>query len=140
MIRLAVILLAGVVVGAARSPPPAHGPVRIVVRAARSRLPLPPAPPAHAPAGVVVGAAARLSFPLPPLPPTHAPAGEPAPLPDTDLSQPTPGAETATFHVRVFSLDEHDAGLAFIPGSAYPAPEDRKPMQTPGVTVSLPMQ
>jgi hypothetical protein len=42
--------------------------------------------------------------------------------------------------VRIFSLDEHDSGLGFIPGSAYPAPEDRKPMQTPGITVSVPMQ
>jgi hypothetical protein len=140
MIRLAAIVLAGVLVCAAGSSPPtprAHVPTRLVGRAAR--LPLPPAPPAHASAGVVVRTA-RSSFPLPPLPPTHAPAGEAAPLPDDDLSRPTPGTETATFHVRMFSLDEHDSGLAFIPGSAYPAPEDRKPMQTPGVTVSVPMQ
>jgi hypothetical protein len=42
--------------------------------------------------------------------------------------------------VRIFSLNEHDSGLGFIPGSAYPAPEDRKAMQTPGITLSVPMQ
>ena len=53
---------------------------------------------------------------------------------------PGSGAQKARFHVRIFSLDEHDSGLGFIPGSAYPAPEDRKPMQTPGITVSVPMR
>lgn len=142
MIRPAAFLLAGVLVGAAGSSPstaPAYVPARLVVRAARSRLPLPPMPPAHAPAGVVVGAAGS-SIPLPPRPPTHVPAGEPAPMPDDDLRRPTLGTETVRFHVRMFSLDEHDSGLAFIPGSAYAAPEDRKPMQTPGVTLSVPMQ
>jgi len=61
-------------------------------------------------------------------------------VPDADLEVPTPRTQTTKFHVRVFSLDEHDSGLGFIPGSAYPAPEDRKPMQTPGITVSVPMQ
>lgn len=122
MIRPAAILLAGFVVGAARS-----------------SLPLPPTPPAHAPVGVVVRAA-RLSLPLPPTPPPHAPAGGSAPLPDGDLQPPRLGTPTTEFNVRMFSLQEHGDGLAFIPGSAYPAPEDRKPVQTPGFTVSLPVQ
>jgi hypothetical protein len=61
-------------------------------------------------------------------------------VPDADLQVPAPHTQTTTLHVRIFSLDEHGSGLGFIPGSAYPAPEDRKPMQTPGITVSVPMQ
>lgn len=121
MIRAAAILLAASVLGAAR-------------------LPLPPTPPAHAPAGAVLHAA-RSSLPLPPLPPADAQTGEPAPLPDGNLPpSPSVGTETTKFNVRMFSLDEHGGGLAFIPGSAYVPPEDRKPMQTPGITVSLPVR
>jgi len=96
-------------------------------------------PPAHAPANDVAGAAPG-PLPVPPPPPAQALAAEPAPLPDADLQMPTPRAQTTRVHVRIFSLDEHDSGLGFIPGSAYPAPEDRKPMQTPGITVSVPMR
>lgn len=121
MIRPTVILLAGIVVGAAR-------------------LPLPPTPPVHVPAGDA--AAERSSLPLPPRLSggARAEAGEPAPLPNDDLQPPASGPETEKFNVRIFSLDEHDGGMAFIPGSTYRAPEARKPMQTPGVTVSLPLQ
>lgn len=100
MIRLAAMLVAGAVVGAARSP---------------------------------------LPLPLPPTPPKHIPAGDAAPVPDRLLSYDR-GARSTEFHLRIFSLQEHDSGVAFIPGSAYAAPEDRKFMQTPGFTVSLPMQ
>jgi hypothetical protein len=90
-------------------------------------------------AGAVAGAA-RSSLPLPPTPPKHIPAGEPAPVPDGSLLPSERGTRTTEFNLRFFSLKEHDGGLAFIPGSAYPAPVDRKLMQTPGFTVSLPMQ
>jgi len=87
-----------------------------------------------------VAGAAAWSLPLPPRPPVQVLAEELAPLPDADLAMPGARAQRARFHVRIFSLDEHDSGLGFIPGSAYPAPEDRKPMQTPGITVSVPMR
>jgi hypothetical protein len=119
MIRPAAILLAGSVVAAARSASPLH-----------------PTPPARAP---VVGAA-RSSLPLPPTPPAHAPSEVLAPLPGGDLRTSELGTPTTEFSVRMFSLQEHGGGLAFIPGSAYPAPEDRKPVGTPGFTVSLPMR
>ncbi len=90
-------------------------------------------------AGLVVGAA-RSSLPLPPTPPKHAPAGEAAPVPDASLLPSDPGTRTTEFNLRIFTLQEHDGGLASIPGSAYAPPVDRKLMQTPGFTVSLPMQ
>jgi hypothetical protein len=92
-------------------------------------------------AGAVTGAAgSSLPLPLPPVPPKHIPAEEAAPVPDRGLRAPDRDTRTAEFRLRIFSLDEHDSGLAFIPGSAYAAPEDRKLMQTPGFTVSLPLQ
>ncbi len=90
-------------------------------------------------AGAVVGAA-RSSLPLPPTPPKHIPTGEAAPVPDRSPLTADRGTRTTEFRLRIFSLDEHDSGLAFIPGSTYAAPEDRKLMQTPGFTVSVPMQ
>ena len=116
-----------------------HAPIRVVVHRSRRSLPLPPLPPGHAPGAVVAGTGLR-SLPMPPHPPAQALVGEPAPVPDDDLAVPVPRAQTATLHVRIFSLDEHGSGLGFIPGSAYPAPEDRKPVQTPGITVSVPVQ
>jgi hypothetical protein len=90
-------------------------------------------------AGAVVGAAGS-SLPLPPTPPEHIPSGEAAPVPDGSLLSSDRGARTTEFRLRIFSLQEPDSGVAFIPGSAYAAPEDRKFMQTPGFTISLPMQ
>ena len=153
MIRPVAILLVGVLVGAAKSPPaptapppkpPAlassrHAPIKVVVHRVRRSSRVPPKPPAESRPGALAGAAAW-SLPLPPRPPVQVLAGELAPLPDADLEMPGSGAQKARFHVRIFSLDEHDSGLGFIPGSAYPAPEDRKPMQTPGITVSVPMR
>lgn len=169
MIRPAAILLAGVVLGAARLPlPPAppphtpgHGdpahvdaapvarspvarPARVAggVRAVAGarRLPLPP-PRGRVRAGAEVVTDARSSLPVPPSPSAQvrARAGQLAPLPESILPEPVP-AEGSKVNVRIFSLKEQQGGLAFIPGSAYAAPEDRKPMQTPEVTFSLPLR
>lgn len=90
-------------------------------------------------AGVLAGAAGP-NLPLPPTPPERPPAGEPAPIPNSDLRQQARATPTTEFYVHIFSLQEHGGGLAYIPGSAYPAPEDRRFAQTPGITVSVPMR
>lgn len=88
-----------------------------------------------------MAAGARSSLPVPPSPSAgdRADIGQLAPLPESILPVPVP-AEDTKVNVRIFSLKEQQGGLAFIPGSSYAAPEDRKPMQTPGVTFSLPLR
>lgn len=89
--------------------------------------------------GVLVGAAAPL-LPLPPTPPEDAPITEPAPVPNADAMLPDAGGSGTQFNLRMFSMREYGNGQAYIPGSAYQSPEERKAMQTPGFTVSVPMR
>ncbi|HEY1932074.1 MAG TPA: hypothetical protein VGG99_08685 [Acetobacteraceae bacterium] len=92
--------------------------------------------------GLLVGAAApSLPLPLPPAPPADLAIGEPAPIPDSDLLPPDAGASPGTqVNLHLFTMREYGNGLAYIPGSAYESPEERKAMQTPGLTVSVPVR
>lgn len=90
--------------------------------------------------GLLLGAAAP-ALPLPPLPPAHPPTDQAAPVPNVDVRAPqTVVLPHTAVGVRVFRMPGNATGLAFIPGSAYDSPEDRRPVQTPGITVSVPMQ
>jgi hypothetical protein len=96
-------------------------------------------------AGLVVGAAhARVPppppLPLPPTPPANARADQSAPVPYANPPSATASNGIGGFRLRIYSLDEHDSGSAYIPGSGYSAPLSRKPMQTPGFSVSLPFK
>jgi len=88
--------------------------------------------------GVLLGAASP-ALPVPPVPPP--PTALAAPVPNLDVRPPFAPVVTGTsLDVRVFRMKEYPAGLAFIPGSAYQSPEDRRPVQTPGFTLSVPMR
>jgi hypothetical protein len=90
--------------------------------------------------GLLVGAAAP-SLPLPPTPPTNPPTSEPAPVPESDLtSQGSAAPRGMQVNLQMFTLREYGNGLAYIPGSAYESPVERKPLQTPGLTVSVPVR
>jgi hypothetical protein len=87
------------------------------------------------------GAAPALPLPLPPLPPPHPPSDEAAPLPNADVRAPLDGTVAHTIiSPRIFTMQEYDPGTGFIPGSQHQAPEERKLIQTPGFTVSVPLQ
>ncbi|HVZ09417.1 hypothetical protein [Rhodopila sp.] len=62
-------------------------------------------------------------------------------MPDRDIS---PGAADAiqrvSVGVKVFHAPTDDSGLAFAPGSRFHTPEERKPIQTPGLSVTVPIQ
>ena len=90
--------------------------------------------------GWLVSAAGPL-LPVPPMPPTHAPNDRAAPVPNPDLfPPPAPVSQSAALHPHIFHMNEFGTGLGFIPGSAYQSPEERKPTQTPGFTVTVPIQ
>lgn len=95
-------------------------------------------------AGLLLAAAAprRVPLPLPPPLPANPPADLAAPMPDDDLRGPEaltrgPYAEWA---LRIYRMQEFGTGDGFIPGSAYQSPEQRRPMQTPGFIVTVPLQ
>jgi hypothetical protein len=90
---------------------------------------------------LLAGAAPARRLPLPPPLPVDPPTDEPAPVPDADLR--TPNAldpDQSAFALRVYRMQEHSTGEGFIPGSEYQSPEQRRPLQTPGFMVTLPLQ
>jgi hypothetical protein len=95
------------------------------------------------------GAAPRGSLPLPrslplPLPPPlpiDPPLDLAAPVPNRALRLPERIVQDATaFALRLYSMQDLGTGEGYIPGSAYQSPEQRKPMQTPGFMVTVPLK
>jgi hypothetical protein len=89
---------------------------------------------------VALGAMAD-DLPVPPLPPEHPPPGDIAPVPDRDVHPPlTPVSNGPSVEIRQFRNRPYDPGMGFAPGSRYQTSEDRKPIQTPGLSISVPLQ
>ncbi len=86
-------------------------------------------------------AAMAESLPVPPMPPADPVVGEVAPVPDPDASAPISlSAEQPRVDVKLYRATPYDPGLGFAPGSRYRSSEDRKPIQTPGLSVSVPLR
>jgi hypothetical protein len=83
-----------------------------------------------------------LPLPLPPPLPANPPADHAAPVPNDDPHIPDEGARQgrASWALRVYPMQEFDTGNGYVPGSAYQSPEQRKPIQTPGFMVTVPLQ
>lgn len=79
-------------------------------------------------------------LPLPPIPPVSPPSSTAAPIPDNDFYPPQSSAKAGpTVALKFFRSQTFDPGLGFAPGSRYRSTEDRRPIQTPGITVSVPL-
>jgi hypothetical protein len=92
---------------------------------------------------VLVAAVPAMAEPLPepPAPPARVPEPDAAPTPDRDArGDSTPDTQHAGVELRVFRPAQGDTGLAFSPGSRFRTPEERKPMQTPGVSFTVPLE
>jgi hypothetical protein len=88
------------------------------------------------------GASPRHSLPVPPIPPPNPPTDQLAPVPNPDLREPT---EIATEGARVGLQDFrartfNNQGLGYTPGSQYESTEDKRPIQTPGLSVQVPLR
>ena len=114
------------------------------VAVARTVPPIPPVPPRHlqpdkatpVPNRIVV---ARTTLPVPPVPPRHPPSDEAAPIPDRDARAPVkPQGEQTRLNVEFYRMNDHDTSQGFAPGSKYQSDEDRKAIQTPGLSVTVP--
>lgn len=87
------------------------------------------------------GASPAPSLPVPPIPPADAPADQSAPMPDLDARAPSgDAAQHVTVSVQDFRVERFYQGLAFSPGSRFATSEEKRPIQTPGVTVQVPLQ
>jgi hypothetical protein len=80
-------------------------------------------------------------LPLPPIPPARAPAEQAAPTPDRDAHAPS---ASTTDGVRIrpqdFRVRQFNQGLGYAPGSQFETSEDKRPIQTPGLSVQVPLQ
>lgn len=80
------------------------------------------------------------ALPVPPIPPEHYPLGETAPVPNLDTMVPmAPLSDAPKISVRLYRARPYDPGFGFAPGSRYQDTEERKPIQTPGFSVSVPL-
>jgi hypothetical protein len=80
-------------------------------------------------------------LPVPPVPPERYPLGETAPVPNLDATAPVaPLSDEPTLAVRMYRARTYDPGYGFAPGSRYQSTEDRKPIQTPGFSINVPLK
>jgi hypothetical protein len=91
---------------------------------------------------IVLGPAALAGeLPVPPLPPEQPVLAEIAPVPNVDAQAPVvAGSDAPSIDVRLYRAQPYDPGLGFAPGSRYQTTEDRKPIQTPGLSIKVPLQ
>ncbi len=88
-----------------------------------------------------VGAAPAPSLPVPPIPPEHPPMDQSAPIPNPDARAPQDGSSGGTqVGLTDFRLDRQDQSLGYSRGSQFQTNEDRRVIQTPGLTVRVPLQ
>ncbi len=89
---------------------------------------------------LTAAAAPETLLPVPPIPPSQPPTDMAAPVPDDDLRPPVTVAEgDPQFKLQVYRVHRYDGSQGFLPGSRYESTEDRKPIQTPGISVSVPL-
>ena len=91
---------------------------------------------------VIFGPAAMAQdLPVPPIPPEHPLLPDTAPVPDIDAQAPVAAASDApSVDVKFYRATLYDPGLGFAPGSQYQINEDRKPLQLPGIGISMPLK
>ena len=121
-----------------------------------ARLPVPPVPPSvppparvakvpnHSTKAISTKAVWSRKTPIPPIPP-HATSqlAKPAPVPDQDAQPPPDPNSTPHTKVSVANFRRQptaDSGAGFPYGSQFQSREDARPIQTPGLTVTIPLR
>jgi hypothetical protein len=81
------------------------------------------------------------SLPIPPIPPAHPPADEAAPMPDPDLRPPAGEIRSGPqIKLQDFRQGREDQSLGYSPGSHFRTSEDKRVIQTPGLSVQVPLR
>jgi hypothetical protein len=89
---------------------------------------------------LIGGPAVAETLPLPPTPPAQVTQSENAPVPNLDADGRVPPDERQSYvALRNFRSPTGQPGLGYTPGSQFRAPEDRKAIQTPGVSFTVPI-
>ncbi len=84
--------------------------------------------------------AAAQRLPLPPVPPDKPPGGEPAPTPNRDILPPTSAESGVRLRPEVFQATRPETSMGFAPGSRYQSSDEKRPLQTPGMRLTVPLQ
>jgi len=80
------------------------------------------------------------TLPVPPAPPTQVTQSQNAPVPNLDADGRLPSDEWHPYVVlRNFKPPAGQPGLGYTPGSQFRSPEERKTIQTPGVSFTVPI-
>jgi hypothetical protein len=79
-------------------------------------------------------------LPLPPMPPAVPPANEAAPIPSDGHLRASAPSDDIRVGLQVFRATLPDTGAGFSPGSRYQMYEERRPVQTPGIRITVPLQ
>ena len=80
-------------------------------------------------------------LPIPPIPPDGHPFSVPAPIPDVSMEGPVAAVNTEpSVGLKFYRAPVYAPGMAFAPGSQFQTSEDKKPIQTPGFSVSVPLK
>ena len=86
-------------------------------------------------------ASPKRPLPVPPIPPAHPPSEQSAPTPDRDMYAPAvQSAPRTSVTLRDFRVRPFKDGLGYAPGSQFESGEDKRPIQTPGFMVHVPLQ
>jgi hypothetical protein len=88
------------------------------------------------------GAGPNRSLPVPPIPPANPPTARTAPMPNRDAVGPlTPSENGPQVQLKDFRAHPfQQSGLGYSRGSQFQSGEDKRPIQTPGLTVRIPLQ
>lgn len=90
---------------------------------------------------VMVSTANAETLPVPPVPPAQPVPEAVAPVPDPDIRVPIATvSDEPRVDLRLYRAMPYDPGMGFAPGSRYRSSEDRKPIQTPGLSISVPLK
>jgi hypothetical protein len=81
-------------------------------------------------------------LPLPPIPPQISALADAAPVPNPNAEAPvTLESGEPSLNVRLYRAKSYDdTSAGFVPGSRYQSSEDRKPIQTPGFSINVPLK
>lgn len=83
---------------------------------------------------------AQPPLPVPPVPPAHPPTAQSAPVPDPNQLAPASGSLMPDVQFRDFRASQYARSPGYAPGSQFQTSEDKRPIQTPGLTWKLPLQ
>ena len=91
---------------------------------------------------IVMAAGPAPTLPVPPIPPANPPADNSiAPVPNPNVIAPHEGPQPlADITIQDFRVKDTNQGLGYVPGSQFQTSEDKRPIQTPGLTWKVPLQ